>query len=385
MVQNAKLIRKQKKINHIFNIIVNGKDLSKQEIKNLSGYSMSTVLNAIDNLKDKKLITEEQGAPCAFGRPPYAINANKSNGIIIGVEFSSSSVNVIALNLGREIIANNEQKLSSFPDKDEVISAIIQLTKKTINESKSISNNLLGIGIGAPGNIDRKRQTVSNYSYIKNWFNINLKSLLEREFNLPVYLENNVNSIALGLKWVDYDGEMDNMVLLAIRSGVKIAIVNNNELIKGKNGLAGEIGKLSTTINNYPISFEKALSLVEIERQIVEAKDEFQFKGIDLEEELSIVEKINKGYQKKDKDCITLYNRLIDIIASLVYTIDLILNPKKIVIASEYCILDAFDFYLQNKIKQKYELNLDFESMIYSNPLGAVGACSIVLENLYKF
>ena len=80
-----------------------------------------------------------------------------------------------------------------------------------------------------------------------------------------------------------------------------------------------------------------------------------------------------------------MYNRLIDIIASLVYTIDLILNPKKIVIASEYCILDAFDFYLQNKIKQKYELNLDFESMIYSNPLGAVGACSIVLENLYKF
>jgi len=75
----------------------------------------------------------------------------------------------------------------------------------TINVLKEIicqlkTDKTIAIGIGVPSVVDRKRGIVYNVQNIKDWDEVHLKSLLENEFNVPVYVDNDANCFAYGEK-----------------------------------------------------------------------------------------------------------------------------------------------------------------------------------------
>ena len=53
------------------------------------------------------------------------------------------------------------------------------------------------ISVGVPGAVSEAGQVFA-IPHIPEWKRVNLKSLLEREFGLPVLLVNDINAIAVG-------------------------------------------------------------------------------------------------------------------------------------------------------------------------------------------
>ena len=100
------------------------------------------------------------------------------------------------------------------------------------------------IGIGVPSIVDSKEGVVYNVANIPAWKEVPLKQLLEARFGIPVYVNNDSNCFALGVKNFGEGKPYSDMVGITLGTGVGSGIGINGRLYNGRNTGAGEIGSL---------------------------------------------------------------------------------------------------------------------------------------------
>jgi predicted NBD/HSP70 family sugar kinase len=61
---------------------------------------------------------------------------------------------------------------------------------------------------------------------------------------VPIFLDNDVNTLTLGEKWLDSGVHTDNYVVITVGRGIGMGIVINGQIYRGKGGGAGEFGHL---------------------------------------------------------------------------------------------------------------------------------------------
>lgn len=119
----------------------------------------------------------------------------------------------------------------------------------TLDVLKRIIRNLFdketkAIGVGVPSVVDRYKGIVYNVQNIRNWDEVHLKDLLEAEFDIPVYIDNDANCFALGEKIFGKGKEFENFVGLTLGTGVGGGIIQNNHLLYDSNCGSGEFGEV---------------------------------------------------------------------------------------------------------------------------------------------
>jgi len=101
-----------------------------------------------------------------------------------------------------------------------------------------------GIGIGVPSVVDTEHGIVYNVTNIPSWKKVELKDYLEKEFHVPVYINNDVNCFALGEYKYGMARGYDPVVGLAIGTGLGAGIIIGGKLFTGTNCGAGEVGPM---------------------------------------------------------------------------------------------------------------------------------------------
>ena len=81
------------------------------------------------------------------------------------------------------------------------------------------------------------------------WEIKDLKAVIETEFNVPVFIENEANAGAYGEKVFGNTKNFSNIIYVSINVGIGIGIIINNELYKGINGFSGEMGHMAIDFN----------------------------------------------------------------------------------------------------------------------------------------
>ncbi|WP_286846717.1 ROK family protein [Proteiniphilum sp. UBA5463] len=118
----------------------------------------------------------------------------------------------------------------------------INVLKKAIRQLKAADTNTIGIGV--PSVVDKKRGIVYNAQNIKGWEEIHLKSLLEEEFKVPVYVDNDANCFAYGEKIFGKGNKFKNFVGITLGTGVGGGIIQNHHLLSDSNCGSGEFGEI---------------------------------------------------------------------------------------------------------------------------------------------
>lgn len=107
------------------------------------------------------------------------------------------------------------------------------------------------IGIGVPSVVDIERGIVYNVTNIPSWEKVELKDILEEEFNLPVSVNNDVNCFTLGEHLFGMAKDYNSVVGMTIGTGLGSGIIIDNQLYAGNNCGAGEIGLLPYREHNF--------------------------------------------------------------------------------------------------------------------------------------
>jgi len=117
--------------------------------------------------------------------------------------------------------------------------------------SKFVPDSFEAIGIGVPTVVDVENGIVYNATNIKDWKEVPLKSILEKEFSVPVFVNNDANCFAAGEKHFGKAQGYKSVVGLVLGTGLGAGLIINDRLYEGRNCGAGEICNLPYKEHNY--------------------------------------------------------------------------------------------------------------------------------------
>ena len=118
---------------------------------------------------------------------------------------------------------------------------------ETIAETGAKRADFLGIGIGAPGPLDRARGVVLITPNL-GWQNYPLRDEVVNRVGLPASLDNDANCATLGEWWRGAARGASNVIGITIGTGIGGGIILNGQLFHGASDVAGELGH--TTIDS---------------------------------------------------------------------------------------------------------------------------------------
>lgn len=135
-----------------------------------------------------------------------------------------------------------EVKLDSKTnDKEEMFDQVLLALDKTMAAFPKDRENILGIGVGLPGKVDRENG-VAVFQNNLPWANFPLKKrLLEHYPTMEIQMDNDVAVAAYGEHFLNKVKKEELFSYITLSTGVASASILNNELIQG-NGFSGELG-----------------------------------------------------------------------------------------------------------------------------------------------
>lgn len=177
----------------------------------------------------------------------------------IGVDIGGTNMRA-GIELGGSITSQSNVLLEN---KDSLSSTLTQLMDLIRPYTKY---PVKGIGIGVPSVVNVDKGIVYNVMNIPSWEEVALRDLVEKEFNLPVSINNDVNCFTLGEHRFGAAKKYKSVVGMAIGTGIGSGVIINNELYPGNNCGAGEIGMLpyrDSILENYVCNrfFEDTLGM----------------------------------------------------------------------------------------------------------------------------
>ncbi len=224
--------------------------LSRIDLARRLNLAPSTVGIYVDHLVEEGFLFEGKPAARDFGRPPTILALNPQGGRFIGVDFEARNIMAVATDFA-------QRRLREFHDTIKVGDSVENILRKIEHGIETVAANdtrkVLGIGVGVPGVIDPARGIALHYKHIKGWEHVRLVKSLEDRFGVPVFLENNIRTMALAELWFGQGRGVRNFICLGVRSGVGAGIIVEGRVYHGAGNRAGEIG-------DWPCALAVALS-----------------------------------------------------------------------------------------------------------------------------
>ena len=156
---------------------------------------------------------------------------------VIGVDLNGRAVAVGKVQNNR-IVKEYTATISHEKSEKYIISEIIRAIEKVCDA------DTVGIGFGVPSLVDLDTGVVHMVHNIPSWKKVQLKDKLEQHFKLPVYINNDANCFAVGVKYFGKGQNYRSLVGVIIGEGFGAGIINDHHLLSGINCGAGEYGKI---------------------------------------------------------------------------------------------------------------------------------------------
>jgi len=238
---NPSLMRDMNRAN-VLDIIRLVGPITQTQISKILSLQPSTILRIVNDLVHEELVAEsgkvEAGAK--GGRRASLLELNAKGAFAIGVDLGSDDIIAVLMDLSGQIVSEASMP---FPEKSEP-EPILQTVKAAIqgllDSGLAPIDRVMGIGVSIPGKVDSVAGVSVYAIHFQDWSNVPVSQVLEEAFQLPVYIEHDIRSMAFGEMW--FGTECQNMICLGFRRGIGLGIVMNGELYQGANQFAGDVG-----------------------------------------------------------------------------------------------------------------------------------------------
>ncbi|HSI48868.1 MAG TPA: ROK family protein [Ideonella sp.] len=222
--------------------------LSRDALSGQAAFSKSRTNAAVAGLLAQGVIetTEEQVA--TGGRRAQTLRLSRRLGVLISVAMGATGVEVGVLAPDLTLLAHHSEPANVRDGPALLLARIRTLMKQLLQQCGAKAADVIAIGIGVPGPVDFGLGQLVNAPLMPEWDGYPIREDLKADFSAPVFVDNDVNVMALGELW-RLGRSLPNFLVVKVGTGVGCGIVCHGQVYRGANGSAGDVGHICVDPN----------------------------------------------------------------------------------------------------------------------------------------
>ncbi len=377
---NHQIMRSNNK-RQILELIRKNESLTKREIAQKLGVSITTVATFITELINENRIIAFGNAASSGGRKSELYHLNPDSSYVIGVDLQVDRLIMLLVNLQGQILRTEEVKYTGT-DEWQIASTLYQTMLKICDSTTTPFSKIAGLGVGVPGIVNHQTGIIE-FTPNLGWKNVNLASLLP--VDLPVIVENEAKAAAVGESNFGSAKGKANVVYVSVGLGIGTGLIINNELFYGHNYLAGEFGHMTIAPDGHPCRCGKK-GCWEVYASNSAALNLYRQYS---ETSLNSFEELLNGFFENHPVATKVINEITDYLGLGVANLINGLNPEMVIIGGKIAeASNLIQYRLLKEIKDhclEYSyrgVELQFSNL--KNQATALGAGSLMIDRLFN-
>ncbi|MCA0146704.1 ROK family protein [Blastococcus sp. LR1] len=218
-----------------------GRARSRADLVALTGASRNTVSAKVDQLIAANLLEEGGRGWSTGGRPPTILRFNSGAGCILAVDLGVTSVDVAVTDLSAHILATVGHPIDIADGPGPVLAEVDRLAQKVLAEAGLTPADVCAVGVGVPGPVEFSTGRPSHPPIMPGWHDFPIPSAFAR-YECPVYVDNDVNVMALGE--IGVEGSVQDLLVVKVGTGIGCGVIVEGRVYRGAQGSAGDIGHI---------------------------------------------------------------------------------------------------------------------------------------------
>ncbi len=273
-------LQNEMNVSIIFNYLRTSGAAYRAQISRALNISAPAVSRAVDLLVQKGYLIESGTIKTEQGKKTPKITINSDIGFIVAIDMVKERLQIAIADFSGEIRESRTSfKIGETPDLPNRLISEIKAVATSYREENGGALELKAISIGIPATTNLSTGVLTTVLY-EDLERFDIKPLLERSFNVPVYLENIAKLSAVGESNCGEGKKCRNMIFLEISNGIGAGIIMNNNLVRGYSGYAGEIG--------YSLTQKGDLDSIKLRKGALECIASIESMVSELKRELSL-------------------------------------------------------------------------------------------------
>jgi glucokinase len=169
----------------------------------------------------------------------------------IGVDIGRNAIKIAVVKISGEVIATKSYPLNPAQTKEYIISKLLHAIRDIRQSVASEGVNPICVGTAAKGFIDHTSGIVIGPDQgIRDWTNVPLAKIINQETGLPAYVGNDANMMTIAEHRFGAAKGYNNIIFVALRTGIGGGIIMNGKLYRGVNNAGGEVGQMIINFEN---------------------------------------------------------------------------------------------------------------------------------------
>jgi predicted NBD/HSP70 family sugar kinase len=218
-----------------------GRARSRADLVALTGAARNTVSARVDQLIAANLLEEGGRGWSTGGRPPTLLRFNSGAGCVLAVDLGATSVDVAVTDLSARILATAGHLIDIAEGPQAVLAEVDRLARQVLAEAGLAPADVCAVGVGVPGPVEFSTGRPSHPPIMPGWHDYPVPSAFGR-FECPVYVDNDVNVMALGEMGVA--GSVQDVLVVKVGTGIGCGVIVDGRVYRGAQGSAGDIGHI---------------------------------------------------------------------------------------------------------------------------------------------
>ena len=215
---------------------------SRPEIIRSTGLTRAVVAQRVSELLGRGLLVEGSLGPSTGGRAPRQLEFPAGAGHLLAANLGATSIDVAVADLGGTILAHRAEPADIADGPERILGRVDLLFEEMATAVRDIPGQLWGVGLGVPGPVDFGRGYVVAPPIMPGWGEFPIRETFSERYDVPVWVDNDVNVMALGELRAGAARGHDTIVFIKIGTGIGAGIIIDGKLHRGAQGSAGDVG-----------------------------------------------------------------------------------------------------------------------------------------------
>lgn len=216
---------------------------ARHALADMLGFSRSKANALAAGLLEQGLLDETGLQHSTGGRRAETLRLQAKTGVVFAVDIGATSLDVALMRPDLTILAKHSQAADVQAGPGPIMARLRSLLPAMLAAQGIATEEVLSVGIGVPGPVNFAVGQLVAPPLMPGWDSFSIRDDMREVTPAPIYVDNDVNVMALGVLWRQRR-QIQDFLVIKIGTGIGCGIVCHGELYRGSTGSAGDIGHI---------------------------------------------------------------------------------------------------------------------------------------------